>query len=41
MYDCCANQCKACGLSASIGHAYWHLFVSKHALLISVTFQLH
>jgi len=30
---CCENQLKACGLSASISHAYWHLYVSTKALI--------
>jgi len=30
----CDNQFQACSLSASITHAYWHLFVFKKALLV-------
>jgi len=29
MKDCCESQFKTCGFRASIGHAYWHFFVSK------------
>jgi len=30
------NQLKACGLSASNKYSYWHLFVSKKVLDVSV-----